>query len=95
MKDIILLIRVISRNNNASSMLGWSAVIIWFSANILSQAAFIGTHGVPYDAAQIILALGPWSWVLIAVELIVWVIFGIMILLKIKSTRDEKVISSC
>jgi hypothetical protein len=68
-------------------MLGWGAVIIWFSANVLSQAAFIGTHGVPYDAATILAALGPWSWVLIAIEFGVWAIIGVIIMQKIRSTR--------
>ncbi|MDP6742492.1 MAG: hypothetical protein QF807_07355 [Candidatus Thalassarchaeaceae archaeon] len=70
-------------------MLGWGAVIIWFSANVLSQAAFIGTHGVPYDAATILSALGPWSWVLIAIEFSVWAIIGVIIMQKIRSTRAK------
>ncbi|MDP7312480.1 MAG: hypothetical protein QF831_03480 [Candidatus Thalassarchaeaceae archaeon] len=78
---------MIIRNRSTASMLGWGAVIIWFSANVLSQAAFIGTHGVPYDAATILAALGPWSWVLIAIEFGVWAIIGVIIMQKIRSTR--------
>ena len=81
------MVDVIIRNRSTASMLGWGAVIIWFSANVLSQAAFIGTHGVPYDAATILAALGPWSWVLIAIEFGVWAIIGVIIMQKIRSTR--------
>ena len=81
---------MIIRNRSTAGMLGWIAVIIWFSANVLSQAAFIGTHGVPYDAATILDALGPWSWVLIVIELSVWIIIGAIIIQKIKSSRAMK-----
>ncbi|MDP7312810.1 MAG: hypothetical protein QF831_05180 [Candidatus Thalassarchaeaceae archaeon] len=81
---------MINRNQSTAGMLGWSAVIMWFSANVLSQAAFIGTHGVPYDAATILDALGPWSWVLIVIELSVWIIIGAIIIHKIKSSRAMK-----
>ncbi|MBC8437739.1 MAG: hypothetical protein H8D82_00540 [Euryarchaeota archaeon] len=54
-------------------MMGWNAVLVWFSANILSQAAFIGMHGIPYDGTLFISALGPWSWVLVVAEIGIWV----------------------
>ncbi len=85
------MVDVIIRNRSTASMLGWGAVIIWFSANVLSQAAFIGTHGVPYDAATILAALGPWSWVLITIEFSVWVIIGVVIMQKIRATRAKKI----
>ena len=86
---------MIFRSKGASSMFGWAAVLIWFSANILSQAFFIGIHGAPYDAAAIIVSLGPWSWVIVAIELTIWIIFGLMILQKIKSAKAKKIIPSC
>lgn len=85
---------MIARNRNKFNMLGWGAVIIWFSANILSQAAFIGTHGVPYDATTILTALGSWSWVIIAIELSVWAIVGVIVMQKIRSTRVKKYAST-
>lgn len=85
------MVDVIIRNRSTASMLGWGAVIIWFSANVLSQAAFIGTHGVPYDAATILAALGPWSWVLITIEFSVWAIIGVVIMQKIRATRAKKI----
>ena len=63
-------------------MIGWNAVLIWFSASILSQAAFIGTHGIPYDANMLLDALGPWSWVLITIELGIWIALGVIVTQK-------------
>ena len=87
--------KVIFNSKSTASTMGWGAVLIWFSANILSQAIFIGTHGVPYDASAIIVTLGPWSWVLVAIELTIWVIIGMIVLQKIKSARGIKNVPPC
>ncbi len=79
---------MISKRNPAFSMLGWGAVIIWFSANILSQAAFIGMHGVPYDATNLLTALGSWSWVIVVAELLIWAIAGLLIFNKIRNKKQ-------
>ena len=71
-------------------MIGWGAVLVWFSANVLSQAAFIGTHGVPYEAEAMLEALGPWSWLLVTIELGVWLIVGNLVFQKFNSKRNNQ-----
>ena len=61
-----------------------------FSANLLSQAAFIGTHGVPYEAEAMLGALGPWSWLLVTIELGVWLIVGNLVFQKFNSKRNTQ-----
>jgi len=65
----------------------WSIVLAWFSASLLSQAAYIGTHGLPYDGTMLIESLGPWSWILIALEGIIWLMVGKLLLNKYQSVR--------
>jgi len=73
---------IIAKNRNAT-IIGWGAVISWFCASILSQAAFIGTHGVPYEAEAMLGALGPWSWILVTIELGVWLMVGTLVFQKL------------
>lgn len=67
------------------SMMGWAAVAIWFSASLLSQIAYIGTHGVPYEATNLLSTIGPWSWILLTVELGVWMMAGVLVLQRLSS----------
>ncbi len=62
--------------------LSWAIVLIWFGANLLSQALYLGFNGEPYDANQILIGLGVWYWVCIVIELIIWLIFGSLIVRK-------------
>lgn len=78
---------IVGKNTN-TAMIGWGAVMVWFSANVLSQAAFIGTHGVPYDVEAMLGALGPWSWLLVTIELGVWLIVGTLVFQKFNSKRN-------
>ncbi len=52
----------------------WILLVIWFCANILSQAAFIGTFGKPYGSELLNQEIGPIYWVLICLELSIYVI---------------------
>jgi len=67
--------------------IGWAAVIIWFSANLLSQAVYMGLHGAPYDAVSLLQSIGAWYWVLFAIEMCVWILFGSLLFHRI----NEKV----
>lgn len=77
-----------------TTKVGWGAVMVWFSANVLSQAAFIGTHGVPYNADAMLATLGPWSWLLVTIELGVWLIVGVLVYQKFHSTQKKSLSSS-
>lgn len=69
--------------------LSWVVVVIWFSANLLSQAIYIGFKGVPYDANAILSSLGYWYWACIAVELFIWVTLGFLIMQKLRIQTDD------
>jgi len=69
--------------------LGWVGVVIWFSANLLSQAIYIGFNGEPYDANAILSSLGNWYWFCIGLELLIWVFFGFLVMQKLRISTDE------
>lgn len=52
----------------------WMSIIVWFCANVISQAAFIGKFGQPYGKDLLNQELGPIYWVLIILELSIYVI---------------------
>lgn len=56
--------------------LGWVAVVVWLCANILSQAAFMGTYGEPFTADLLLEQLGRWWWAAVALELSVYAFLG-------------------
>lgn len=81
--------RMIQRSKAGVMRWSWGLVLAWFSASLLSQAAYIGTHGMPYDATILIHSLGQWSWVLIALEGIIWLMVGKLLFNKYQSVRTQ------
>ncbi|MEE3083222.1 MAG: hypothetical protein VX320_03925 [Candidatus Thermoplasmatota archaeon] len=65
--------------------LGWSIVVVWFSANVLSQMIYMRFHGMPYDASALLSSLGGWYWALLFIELAIWVLFGALVAGRIKT----------
>ena len=61
------------------STLGWGAVLAWFGGSLLSQAAFIGKYGQPYDATELLTSLGQWSWLIVTIELGIWLTVGVLV----------------
>jgi len=71
------------------------AVLVWFGANLLSQAIYIGFNGQPYDANAILSSLGYWYWVCIAIELFIWGTLGFLLMQKLRiKMEDDSVIES-
>jgi len=68
----------------------WAVVVIWFSANLLSQALYMGINGGPYDASAMLSSLGAWYWVLLFLELGIWVLFGLLVLTRIKDGKTVR-----
>lgn len=62
-------------------------VIIWVCANVLSQAAYVGRFGKPYDTSTMLLSIGQWYWILIAIEVVVWIILGVLLGYRFKRSR--------
>jgi hypothetical protein len=56
----------------SASMMGWFAILIWFSASLLSQVAYIASTGMPYEADAMLDSLGSFAWIIIGVEAIAW-----------------------
>ena len=50
----------------------WFAVVVWFSSSLLSQSAFMAIHGLPYDAVAMLKTLGPVYYVVVVLELGMW-----------------------
>ncbi|MDP6906615.1 MAG: hypothetical protein QF440_04285 [Candidatus Thalassarchaeaceae archaeon] len=67
-----------------SAKIGWAIVVIWFSANLLSQALYMGLHGTPYNASAMLSSVGVWYWGLLVLELVVWVLFGMLVVSRVR-----------
>ena len=61
----------------ALSTVCWYAVFIWFGASLFSQSLYMALNGEPYNANMILESAGPFAWILIAIEILVW---GVVIL---------------
>ena len=65
--------------NNQSNRMGnvlWFAILIWFSSSLLSQALYIGLHGIPYDAVELFGGIGRAYYLLVGLELLMWVLLA-------------------
>jgi len=61
----------------------WFAVVIWFSASLLSQAVYMAFYGVPYDAIVLLKQFGPLYYAVVVIELFIWAGIASILLLKI------------
>lgn len=60
------------RRDWAVSTMCWYAVFIWFGASLFSQSLYMAFNGTPYDASMLLNSVGPFAWVVIGIELLVW-----------------------
>ena len=70
----------------------WMSLLVWFCANALSQAAFMGKWGTPYGRELLDAELGAWYWAMIALELLFYAA-GIMFVTSragLSRTRGEQ-----
>ena len=56
----------------AVSTMCWYAVFIWFGASLFSQSLYMAFNGTPYDSNMLLNSVGPFAWVVIGIELLVW-----------------------
>ena len=54
------------------STMCWYAVFIWFGASLFSQSLYMAFNGSPYDANILLDSVGPFAWVVIGFELLIW-----------------------
>ena len=61
-----------AREDWAISTMCWYAVFIWFGASLFSQSLYMAFNGSPYDANMLLESVGPFAWVVIGIELLIW-----------------------
>ena len=62
----------IEREDWSLSTMCWYAVFIWFGASLFSQSLYMAFNGSPYDANMLLESVGPFAWVVIGIELLIW-----------------------
>lgn len=77
------------RKDWSGATIGWYAIVIWFCANMLSQAVHLGIYGAPYDSHMLLAEFGPFAWILISVEIIFWLAFSASIAVKVTERLSE------
>lgn len=60
----------------------WYAVVVWFSASLLSQALYMALYGIPYDAVVLLKEFGPVYYLVLLIEATIWIGIGVMLVLK-------------
>lgn len=61
---------------NRTGNILWFAILIWFSSSLLSQALYIGLHGIPYDAVELFGGVGPAYYLIVGIELVMWTLLA-------------------
>ena len=61
----------------------WYAIFVWFASSLFSQSLYMAFNGVPYDAVALLQNLGPVYYIVLAIELIVWISLGSLLVKKV------------
>jgi hypothetical protein len=68
----------------------WYAIFVWFASSLFSQSLYMAFNGVPYDAVALLQNLGPVYYLVLAIELVVWICLGSLLVKKVVTkTRDR------
>ena len=59
---------------------------VWFVANLLSQIVYISINGTPYDGVAMLASLGTYYYLIVAIELFLWLWF--LCYLSIKAIKQ-------
>ena len=71
-----------NREDWSVSMMCWYAVLIWFASSLFSQMLHIAKFGVPYDVDIMLESIGPYAWIIIGLELAIWIMISIYCVTK-------------
>ena len=63
----------------ALSTICWYAVFVWFGASLFSQSLYMALNGTPYDANLLLESAGPFAWIMIGIEIVVWGFLALVI----------------
>ena len=61
----------------------WYAIFVWFASSLFSQSVYMAFTGVPYDAVALLQNLGPIYYLVLAIELFVWISLGGLLVKKV------------
>ncbi|MEC7703711.1 MAG: hypothetical protein VX906_00525 [Candidatus Thermoplasmatota archaeon] len=70
--------------SHLGSRITWFVIFIWFGANLLSQALYLGLNGEPYNANEMLASIGYWYWIFVVLELLIWLLLGSVLLRKFR-----------
>ena len=66
-------------------------LVVWFIANLLSQLVYISINGTPYDGIAMLTSLGPYYYLIIAIELFLWLwLFSFLMIKAIKHITQNR-----
>ena len=61
----------------------WYAIFVWFASSLFSQSLYMAFNGVPYDAVALLQNLGPIYYLVLLIELFVWISLGSLLVKKV------------
>ncbi len=64
--------KTVPRDDWALSTICWYAVFVWFGASLFSQTLYMAFNGTPYDVNVLLKSAGPFAWIMIGIEIVVW-----------------------
>ena len=73
----------INREDWSISIMCWYAVLIWFASSLFSQVLHIAKYGIPYDVDILLDSIGPYAWIIIGIELSIWMMISMYCVMKI------------
>ncbi len=73
----------ITRKDWPLSVMCWYAVLIWFAASLFSQVLHIAKFGTPYNVDLLLDSIGPYAWIIIGIELSIWMMISVYCVMKI------------
>lgn len=69
----------------------WYAIFVWFASSLFSQSLYMAFNGVPYDAVALLQNLGPVYYIVLAIELVVWISLGSLLVKKVVAKTRSRV----
>jgi len=69
----------------------WYAIFVWFASSLFSQSLYMAFNGVPYDAVALLQNLGPVYYIVLAIELVVWISLGSLLVKKVVTKARDSV----
>mgnify|MGYP001592093444 FL=1 len=68
----------------------WYAIFVWFASSLFSQSLYMAFNGVPYDAVALLQNLGPVYYLVLAIELVVWISLGSLLVKKVVTKTQDR-----